>query len=634
MTPARLAEVVPLVPAWRVDRPFDYRLPSTLAERVEVGSLVAVPFGHRNVRGIVVAIEDGPPGEGLEEVLRPVVDVPICPPPLDDLMRWVAQRYVVPLARAFDRVVPARVRVKAPPARSLGGGPPSERIAAYEGGGELIEAIESGATGVWSLRADPNDARGDLIAELVAAAGRAEQGAALVAVPEVRYGSRVLDSLQRRWPEMARVDTSQPDADRARAWLQVASGHGLAGGGRATVFAPAPRLRLVVIDEEHHPTYKEDRAPRYDARRVAVERARLQGALCVMVSSTPSVAVGGAVLAGNFHHASPARQAVKDSRPVVEVFTPTGDRALSHELHQRMAATLAADRRIGLLVPRRGYARILWCAGCRRSLRCPRCEAGLFYERTPRRVRCIRCAWESHAPDVCPSCGASDWRAMGAGSERLAEQVAAAFPRARVRRVDPEVIDEAPGDDCDIYVTTWIGTKPEVRPAVSLVGVLDADALVRKADFRAAENAYHAFSEMAAWAGPAERGGRLVIQSTEPAHHAIQAVVRGDYDFFLERELAHRSELGYPPYSELVKVDAAGPVRDELIRRAAEVCRSHGATVLGPITVRAAGSAGAGGERLEILAKCPKAQPVARDLRDILASASRHDRLRVDVDPG
>jgi primosomal protein N' (replication factor Y) len=452
-------------------------------------------------------------------------------------------------------------------------------------------------------------------------------------VPEVRYGAPALDAVVAAWPDAARVDSSVADADRARAWLRLAAGHGLGVGGRAVVLAPAPDLRLIVLDEEHHRSYKEDRSPRYDARRVAVERARLQGAVCVLVSTTPSVETGDRAARGDIRLVEPSRADRRAARPVVEMVEKPSDRALSPALHERMSSVLRQGGRVALLVPRRGFARTLWCASCHRSLRCPRCEAGLAFDRSPRLVRCPRCGFRAAPPDACPSCNANEWRYLGAGSERLADQLARSFPRATVGRVDPDVLaadERGPAPAPDVYVTTWIGTKPALRPDVALVGVLDADALLRRPDWRAAEQGYQALAAMAEWAGPAGHGGRLLLQTDEPAHHAVQAVVRGDYGYFLERELAARRELAYPPFADLVKLSARGPDAAVVMDEGVAVCRAAAARVLGPIAVRLPGGAE---EELQTLVKCADAAAVTPGLRGILTRAPAGTRLRVDVDP-
>ncbi|MFN2488456.1 MAG: primosomal protein N' [Actinomycetota bacterium] len=628
---------MPLVPVWRVDRAFDYVVPEPLRARLGIGSLVRVPFGGRRVRGVVVGLGSSSQEPILEPIAALVVTDPLCPPPLDRLFEWIALRYGAPRGTAFARAVPPRVRVVTAPGAPLRPGPQPRRLSAYEGGAELARAVETGASGGWCLRPVAGEDRGRLIAELVGAAGRAACGAALVAVPEVRYGSSVLDAVAETWTDAARVDSSRSERERASAWMRLAAGHGLGIGGRASVLAPAPSLRLIVVDEEHHATYKEERAPRYVAPRVALERARLQGAVCVLVSPTPSLETGYAAASNRLNLVAPGRARARAARPIVELLERPRERILSRDLHRRVAETLRRGERVALLVPRRGYARAVWCASCRRSLRCPSCEAGLGYDRAPAggapRVRCARCGFAGAPPEACPTCGAREWRFLGAGSERLVEQVRKAWPRALVRRADPDVAGVWHGARApDIYVTTWIGTKAALRPSVTLVGVLDADALIRRPDFRAAESAYQALAEMAEWAGPAAHGGRLLIQCSEPSHHSIQAVARADYGFFLERELEQRAELDYPPFSELVRLDASGARSADVMERAAECCRRLGATVLGPVTAGVAPGRAAAGA-LQALVKCPDATAVAVGLRGILARVPQGSRLRVDVDP-
>jgi primosomal protein N' (replication factor Y) (superfamily II helicase) len=356
-----------------------------------------------------------------------------------------------------------------------------------------------------------------------------------------------------------------------------------------------------------------------------MERARLHGSPCVFVSSTPSVEAGLEALTGDWGFVTPPRGAEREARPLVEVVPPDPSRAVTGELYHRIRDTLNARRRVAILVPAAGFARAMWCSSCRRSLRCPRCEAGLFVDDAETlHVHCAACGFQSTAPAECPSCGASAWRFLGSGSRRHEEQLAKAFPRARVQRVDPENMD-TPAESPDIYVTTWIGTKPAVRPDVSLVAVLETDALIRRPDFRAAENAYQALAAMAEWAGPATAGGRLVLQCDDGGHHAIQAVVRASYDYFLERELNLRKDLSYPPFSELIRMWASRENSDQ-IEEAAAVARNAGGRVLGPVAARRGGR-----QVMEALVKCADAQVVADELRTLMSSGRR--AFSVDVDP-
>ena len=544
---------------------------------------------------------------------------------MDQLVARVARRYVTPRGRAFSRLVPPRVHVAVDPPTEILKHLPPDLLGSYERGMELHAAVRGRHAGTWLVQVLPGEDRGRLIAELVSALG---SGAALVLVPEVRYGSVVLEGIEAHLPHIVRVDSARPAGERSSAWLAMAAGHRLAGGGRAAVFTPAPDLALIVVDEEHDPTYKEDRSPRYDTRWVALQRAELQGALCVFLSSSPSVETAARAHSGTFSSVVPRRSARRAARPIVELVARPEDRSVGSDLHDRMRQVLRARQRVALLAPSAAFARAVWCGDCRRSLRCPECEAGLFYDRAERRVRCARCRYAAPAPATCPTCGASEFKLVGAGTERLVEQLRKAFPRTRVVRVDPEHPALVP--DSDIYVTTWIGTKPELRPDVTLVGVLDADWLIRRPEFRAAENAYQAIVEMAEWAGPATRGGRLVIQTAEPTHHSLQAVVRADAEFFLRKELELRRELSYPPFVELVKVEVTeldARARAEVIK---QVVGKVSTRVLGPVHAARSGS----GDGFELLIKCRDAGPVADELRVILETTSKGTaRVSIDVDP-
>ncbi|MDQ3986506.1 MAG: primosomal protein N' [Actinomycetota bacterium] len=617
-----------------MDRKFDYAVGDSLRDVVRVGTLVAVRFGNRNVRAVVVEIEERPADPALESIARAVVSAPLAPIPLTDLYEWLALRYVVPRGRAFARAVPPRVRVKA----TVGDIRITETTSAlpsYGGGAALLDAIRAGNDGVWCVRPVGADDREDLVGHLISASIEASGGAAIVTVPEVGYGAPLLDRLERDHPSIVRMDSFRSDADRSTAWVSMAEGAPIGGGGRASVFAPAPSLRLILVDEEHHPAYKEERSPRYDARRVALKRADLQGAACVFITATPTVETGWELLGGRWAEVAPDRSQQKEARPVVEVAPIPHDRTLGRAMYERIKDALSKQKRVALLATARGYARTLWCAECRRSLRCPVCEAAVSFDRHPAsgrsRVRCPRCDFVGGVPQFCPTCGSNRWRHIGAGAERLEEQVAKAFPHSSVARVDPDALPDGRGDfaDSDIYVTTWIGTKAAIRPPVSFVGVLNADALIRRADFRSAERAYHALAEMAAWAGPSNKGGRLLVQSDEPAHHAIQAVARADYHYFLEKEIEQRRELRYPPFSELIHVTAFGPGSARLAKDVAERARANSGLVLGPMVKTRTQNGG----RAELLIKCEDADKMGSMLRPLAADVAMPDRLRVDVDP-
>lgn len=582
-----------------------------------------IPLGGRKVRGIVRSLETTGDLGGLEPIASLVLDVPIAAPPHDAVLDLVAERYVVPRGRVFERAVPPRVRVK-PSATGGSPVPKSSLPPGYEGLERLADQIESGAGGVWVWRCSPDDERSLLIAYLLS---RVATGTSLVVVPEVRYAQRMLARLEALDPDCHRIDSVIDPAARAEGMLALARGGSrLVGlGGRAAVLAPAAELKLIVVDEEHHPSLKEDRSPRYDARWVAVSRAQAAGAACVFLSASPSLEATIPAMSGKWGSVAPTRARQKAAKPLVLVAEPP-DAGLSTELHRTIRDALRGGGKVGLLVPGSGFARVLWCTSCRRSVRCPRCEAGMSFDAEARSLTCPRCRAGRPAPDTCDNCGGADFRYLGAGSQRVSAQLDRIFPRASVGRVDAGVFDGATSaGDADIYVTTWIGTKPEIRPDVQVVGVLDADWLIHRPDFRATEKAYQALCAMSAWAGPT---GTLVIQTREPNHHCVQAVIRGDHGFFAEREAQVRRDLVYPPFVELVKLRASGPAADAVLEMAREAT-SRDDRILGPIEVRLPDEP----PSWEVLVKTADAQGVAGRLRGILPRVPKGTRLRVDVDP-
>lgn len=618
------ARVQPLVPAWRLDRTFDYLVPEALRSTATVGSLVRIPLGGRKVRGVIRSLGPPPVGVELETVVSVVLKVPIAAPPLDRVLDAVAERYVVPRGRVFDRAVPPRVRVRSMTG-SQGHAGRSQIPTGYEGIEALMEAVTRSSPGTWVWQVDPSDDRSELIAALLACVDR---GASLVILPEVRYAQGMMSRLS-SVANTIRIDSTIDPLARSSGMMALARAapeERLVGlGGRASILAPINDLRLVVLDEEHHPSLKEDRSPRYDARWVAVRRARESGAVCVLLSPVPSLETIARTQPESLVRPSPAKR--KAARPLV-MLAQSPASGLSTELHAAMRDELRRGGRVGLLVPGAGFARVVWCSSCRRSVRCPRCEAGMSYASVSRTVTCPRCRFEGLAPQRCSHCGSAEFRYLGSGSQRVASEMAKIFPRSSAVRVDPSVFDPGQDDVADIYITTWIGTKPEVRPAVGLVGVLDADWLIHRPDFRATEKAYQALAAMAAWAGPSHSGGRLVIQTAEPNHHCIQAIVRGDHGFFSRRESEVRKDLGYPPFVELVKIRASGGDAAQALDEMRPLLDSSD-HVLGPIEVRAPD----GSVSLEVLVKTRNAQQIATKLRGILPQVPKGTRLRIDVDP-
>ncbi len=419
---------------------------------------------------------------------------------------------------------------------------------------------------------------------------------AIVLVPEIaltpqlvgRFRSRVGDAI-------AVLHSGLSDLERQAMWKRLRSGElKVAVGARSALFAPVPDLSLIVVDEEHDGSFKQEEGVRYNARDMALLRAHRAGAVCVLGSATPSLNSIHAVNEGRMSHlVLPDRAHASAALPQVEIVDlrrmgpgPSGDKLISLPLHRALERTLEAKEQTILFLNRRGFAPSLTCASCGQVADCPNCSVALTYHRARgERLVCHYCDYTAQAPARCPRCGAPGMVDEGAGTERIEALLKESFPEARVARLDRDVaaglkseriLDAVRRGEVDILVGTQMVTKGHDLPSVTLVGVLNADAALSMPDFRAAERTFQLLVQVAGRAGRGDAPGTVLIQTRQPDHPAIKSALTHDVNAFVERELLDREELGYPPFSHvaLVRVDAAFEgAAHEAARQVAELGR-------------------------------------------------------------
>jgi primosomal protein N' (replication factor Y) len=576
------------VPLFHLDRPFTYRVPEALQDTVHLGSRVKVPFGgRRRVDGWVVGRADELPADA-RDLLRVVSPLPAFGPGELELLRWVADRYAGTVVDALRLAVPPRVAAvdAAFAAEGPDRGDRREPVPPPEGD-PLVELAAAGRGGAVYWRPLPGEDRGARVTALVEAALAAGRGA-IVVTPEVAAGSAVGDAVRKAFPDAADLASDLSDRRRYRAWAELRRGRRLVVvGGRSAVLAPLPELGCVVIDDEANFAHKEQRTPRFHAREVALRRAARGRALCVLTGTVPSPEALAAMQAGQCRLLRPDRATERHARPLVEVVDPDDEGPTAARLHPRALAAVRAALQRGesayVLVPRRGAA--------------DPAEPG----------------------------------ARTAG--QVAAELARILPGTPVWRLDREVVD--PG-----AIPPWAGQRPGVivgtvagvkdHPPLTgcrTVVVVGADTALGQAEVRAAEDAYRTWSRAAAWCGPGRAAtGRLVLQTRHGGHHAVQALVRWDPEYFWRHELPRRVELRFPPARRLVL--AEGPVPEEAPAARAALAAALGpkAELLGPAAM---------GRGWRIIAKVEDAEWAARALRPVLAEASRTGgpRMSVDVEP-
>ncbi|MCX7684109.1 MAG: primosomal protein N' [Acetobacteraceae bacterium] len=478
---------------------------------------------------------------------------------------------------------------------------------------------------------------------------------ALVLLPEIALSAQWLERFRTRFGVAPALWHSELGGRTRRiTWRAVAEGEApVLVGARSALFLPFPDLGLIVVDEEHETAFKQEEGVTYHARDMAVVRARLSSAPCVLASATPSLETRFNVQAGRYAELHLPTRHGAAGMPEVQVVdlrrhVPPRGRFLSPVLVQAVAETLARGEQAMLFLNRRGYAPLTLCRACGHRLRCPNCTAWLVEHRAEKRLQCHHCGHAEPIPPACPECGAADsLAAVGPGVERVQEEAAALFPAARVLVM---ASDTLPGPkaaeaaaraiearEVDLIIGTQVVAKGWHFPHLTLVGVVDADLGLAGGDLRAAERTVQLLHQVAGRAGRAEAPGRVLLQSFDPAHPVMRALVSGDLDGFMAAESEARRPGGWPPFGRLVGLVVSAESEAAADRAARDLGlaapRAEGVEVLGPAPAPLALLRGR--HRRRLLVKARREVPVQRLVREWLAKVHlpREVRVQVDVDP-
>jgi primosomal protein N' (replication factor Y) len=490
---------------------------------------------------------------------------------------------------------------------------------------------------------------------IAAALARGRQ--ALVLVPEINLTPQLAALFARRFPgaRVATLTSAAAENERAAGWLAAQSGAArIVLGTRLAVFAPFARLGLVVVDEEHDASFKQQEGVRYSARDLAVYRAHAAGVPVVLGSATPSLESFAHARAGRYRQLDLPERARAGSRlpevRLVDTRTEALTEGVSATLAAAIDARLARAEQALVFLNRRGYAPVLVCNACGWTAGCTRCTAHLVLHTADRRLRCHHCGDAAPIPRHCPTCGNLDLVPFGRGTQRLAESIAARFPQARLLRIDSDST-RAKGrwdsmrraieaGEADILLGTQILAKGHDFPRVTLVGVIGADAALVAADYRAPERLFAQLYQVAGRAGRAELPGEVLVQTRYPAHPLYQALVRHDFAGFAQAQLDERRAAGFPPAVHEAALRAeSGEMKDALaylVRAAAQAPADRGSvTVYDPVPMTLAKLAGRA--RAQVLVQSGSRPALQAFLRAWVAALYALKpgpvRWHLDVDP-
>lgn len=535
------------------------------------------------------------------------------------------------------------------PAKSL----TEDQAAAAE---RLRAGLRGQRYGTTLLRGVTGSGKTEVYLEAVAEALR-QGGQALVLLPEIALTAEFLTRVEARFgARPAEWHSGVTMTERRRVWKMVGQGGAqMVVGARSALFLPFQNLRLIVVDEEHDTSYKQEDGALYHARDMAVLRASLCGARVVLASATPSLETWANAEAGKYERLdldSRFGVAVMPELAAIDMRAETlpSNRWISPTLQAAVNARVAAGEQALLFLNRRGYAPTTICRACGHQIGCPQCDARMVEHRFQKRLMCHQCGESAAMPEACPSCGvAGKLAAVGPGVERLAEEAAALFPQARIavlssdlfgsaRALKEQIVEIAQGA-ADIIIGTQLVAKGHNFPLLTLVGVIDADLGLQGSDLRAAERTFQLMRQVAGRAGRAERAGRALLQTFQPEHPVIRAILAGDEEGFWRAEAEGRRQAGVPPYGRMAGIILSSPdmqavfdLGEALARRDGPI-RAVGAQVFGPAPAPIARIRGR--HRVRLLIKAPKGAALQAAVSEWIAQVRlpAQMRLTVDIDP-
>ena len=569
-----------------LDRLFDYLPePGGSADPADIGRRVRVPFGRGERIGVVVDVlaSSSLDAGQLKPVSAVLRDEAALPKDWLALCEFAAAYYQCPLGEVVHQALPpAMKQVRETKARVLKPVAPttSKKIEAPPPTAEQQAAVEAVASSLgrfepFLLYGITGSGKTEVYLRLVELA-LAQGGQVLLLVPEINLTPQLEARVAARFPDVLTVGlhSELTPAARTRNWKAAAEGRArIVLGTRLAVFTPLPDLALVIVDEEHDASFKQQDGMRYSARDLAVFRARQRGVPIVLGSATPSLETWANAEAGRYTRLVLTERAVAQAKlPVVRLVDTRKEKlpdGLSGELARAIENRLERGEQSLVFLNRRGYAPVLACPACGWISRCKRCAANLVLHLADRRLRCHHCGFEAHIPRACPTCGNQDVHPFGRGTQRLEEHLTERFPGARVLRVDRDaarsrkqweaLAAQIHAGEADILVGTQMLAKGHDFPKLTLVGVVSTDAALFAADWRAPERLFAQLMQVAGRAGRAEWPGEVLIQTEKPEHPLYRALCDHDFPPFAAQLLREREEAGFPPYTFQAMLRAEAP---------------------------------------------------------------------------
>lgn len=577
----KFAEVAIALP---IDRLFHYKIPEALTDDINIGERVHVPFQNRTLVGYVVGLTDEPGVVGVKDIQDLIDDQPIIRKEMLELTKWIKDTYLCSWGEAIEAAIPAGIKKgkKEIGSKIKGRAIEVEKFQRShphpltEEQGRALKSItasiEKNEFVTYLLHGITASGKTEVYLQAIDTVLKKNMGA-IVLVPEISLTPQTIERFVSRFGDrVAVIHSKLTPARRFLEWKRIREGEAsIVVGARSAVFSPIGTLGLIIIDEEHETTYKQDDVPRYHARDVAEERARLNNCPLILGSATPSLESYYKARKGEYRLIRLTKRIEERFLPKVKIVDMRMELAtrkrvtiFSKVLLDAIERTLKNKKQVIIFLNRRGFSTFVNCRKCGLVLKCKRCDTVLVYHFEEKKLICHYCNYTLPPPDICPKCRGSYIRYFGLGTERVESELGHNFPHINIARMDSDTTSKAGSHDrilgdfksggVNLLVGTQMIAKGLDFPEVTLVGVVSADIMLNIPDFRAGERTFNLLTQVAGRAGRGEDGGEVIVQTYTPSHYAILAAAKHDYEKFYQEEIVSRKELLFPPFVNLVKI--------------------------------------------------------------------------------
>lgn len=592
------AQIILDLKAKSIDRPFTYEVPEELKDKLDIGSIVYVPFGSKKHKGYCIGFSSQKVS-GIKQIDKILDEDYYINQALMKLASWMCGYYNCLWSEALNAIVPTAVRnyfqrkskkkyvVKDNIAETISQTAlsanndivlTSDQKEALE---ETKKLLASGVSHTFLLHGVTASGKTEIYLRLIEECLLSGKES-IILVPEIALTPQNIKIFKKKFGNLVSVlHSALSEKTRLTEWLNIATGKSkIALGARSAVFAPFSNLGLIIIDEEHETSYKQENAPRYNAKEIAKKRSELENALLVLGSATPSVESFYKAKQGEYKYYHLPNRVLTEKMPHVIIVDLKDkrhiNRVFSEFLKNEISYSLINKEQIMIFLNRRGFNTFILCGECGNIYKCKNCNVSLTYHKPIGKLICHHCFYRTDAPSVCSNCGSTKFKYGGIGTQKVEDELKTLFPGASILRMDADttrragshekILSDFSAHKADILLGTQMITKGLDFPDVLLVGVVLADISLNIPDFRASERTFQLLTQVAGRCGRGTLEGKVVIQTYSPEHSGIKNAVTQDYFKFYEEEIISRYEANYPPFCNIINCIVSAPLEQDVRR--------------------------------------------------------------------